>query len=84
MLLSPRKNGLTSLFNPSLGILTRSSDLGGHPRESILNQQTVFRNEQKVTFGAEIITKIIRKFRNSVSVIEINSKNPKFCICIRK
>ena len=33
------------------------------------------------TFGAEILTEIIRKFRNSVSAIEINSKNLRFCIC---
>ena len=32
----------------------------------------------------KIITKIIQKFPNSASVIEINSKNLKFCICNRK
>ena len=43
------------------------------------------RNFAKMTtFSAKIITKIIREFRNAVSVSEMNSENPKFCICIRK
>ena len=55
-------------------VLERRQEEQGRQRQERRHMRNFMQGVQGSTFGAEIITKIIGKFRNSVSVIEINSK----------